>query len=277
MQKRLAYFGPAGTHTEQACITYDGVAVRIPFATIPLVAAAVDTGQADEGMVPIENSVGGSVSATLDLLIHESTLFIRRELVLPIKHFLLARRDADVRDIKVIFSHPQALEQCRDYLAEHFAQAEPIASMSTAAAVEEMLKRGGGAAAIGTERASILYDTEILARGIEDHPNNMTRFVVLAPKDSPRTGDDKTSICFSFDDDAPGILHSVLEEFAKRGINLTKIESRPTREEMGRYIFLADLEGHRKDTIVREALEEVRVQVSLLKVFGSYPRHRDPL
>jgi len=277
MPKRLAYFGPAGTHTEQACITYDRAAARIPFATIPLVAAAVDTGQADEGMVPIENSVGGSVSATLDLLIHDSTLFIRRELVLPIKHFLLARRGAEVRNIKVIFSHPQALEQCQGYLAEHFAQAEPIASMSTAAAVEEMLKRGGGAAAIGTERASTLYDTEILARGIEDHPNNMTRFVVLAPKDSPRTGDDKTSICFSFDDDAPGILHSVLEEFAKRGINLTKIESRPTREELGRYIFLADLEGHREDTIVREALDRVRVQVSLLKVYGSYPRHRDPL
>ena len=147
--------------------------------------------------------------------------------------------------------------------------------MSTASAVEEMLKRGNEAAAIGTERASVLYDTEILARGIEDYPNNMTRFVVLAPKDSTRTGDDKTSICFSFDDDAPGILHSVLDEFARRGINLTKIESRPTREELRRYIFLADLEVHREDAIIREALAGVRGQVSLLKVFGSYPRHRD--
>lgn len=275
MPKRLAYFGPAGTHTEQACITYDRAAARIPFATIPLVATAVDTDQADEGMVPIENSVGGSVSATLDLLIHDSALFIRRELVLPIKHFLLAPRGADAGGIKVIFSHPQALEQCRVYLADHFAQAEAVASMSTAAAVEEMLKRGGEAAAIGTERAGVLYDTDILARGIEDRPNNMTRFVVLAPEDSPRTGEDKTSICFSFDEDAPGILHSVLDEFARRGINLTKIESRPTREELGRYIFLVDLEGHREDTLLREALEGVRAQVSLLKVFGSYPRHRD--
>lgn len=275
MANRLAYLGPAGTHTEQACITYDGAAACIPFATIPLVAAAVDMGQADEGMVPIENSVGGSLSATLDLLIHDSTLFIRHELVLPIKHFLLARRGADAGGIKVIFSHPQALEQCRGYLAEHFHQAETRASMSTASAVEEMLELGGGAAAIGTERAGVLYDTDILARGIEDYPNNMTRFVVLAPKDSPRTGDDKTSICFSFDEDAPGILHSVLDEFARRGINLTKIESRPTREELGRYIFLADLEGHREDTLLREALEVVRAQVSLLKVFGSYPRHRD--
>jgi prephenate dehydratase len=239
------------------------------------VAAAVDRGQADEGMVPIENSVGGSVSATLDLLIHESALFIRRELVLPIKHFLLVRRGTDVSDIKVIFSHPQALEQCRVYLSEHFAHAEPIASMSTASAVEDMLKQRGEAAAIGTERAGVLYDTEVLARGIEDRRNNMTRFVVLSQKDSPRTGDDKTSICFSFDDDAPGILHSVLEELAKRRINLTKIESRPTGEELGRYIFLVDLEGHRDDTIVREALQGIRGQVTMLKVFGSYPRHRD--
>ena len=274
MPRRLAFFGPAGTNTEQACVTYDPKASRLPYPSIPLVAEAVDSGEADEGVVPIENSVGGSVSVTLDMLIHESSLHIRHELVLPIAHFLVVRPGTSPGDIKVIYSHPQALEQCRTYLAKHFPATDVVASMSTAAAVEEMLGQGGGAAAIATERASDLYEAEVLARGIEDYPNNMTRFVVLAPTDHPRTGDDKTSICFSFDQDAPGVLHSVLGEFARRRINLTKIESRPTRESLGSYIFLADMEGHRDDAIVREALDRVRGQVSMIKVFGSYPRYR---
>jgi prephenate dehydratase len=275
MARRLAFLGPAGTHTEQACIAYDRQATLMPYAAIPLVAVAVDSGEADEGVVPIENSVGGSVSATLDLLIHQSSPLIRHELVLAIKHFLVARRGTAEPDIKAIYSHPQALEQCRAYLSGHFPDATEVASMSTAAAVEEMLLRDGQAAAIATERAAALYDAEIVAAGIEDYQNNMTRFVVLAPSDHPRTGDDKTSICFSFDEDAAGILHSVLGEFAARDINLEKIESRPTREALGRYMFLVDLEGHREDALVRQALDRVREQVSTLRVFGSYPRHHD--
>ena len=275
MARRLAFLGPAGTYTEQACIAYDRGATLLPYATIPLVSAAVGSGEADEGVVPIENSVGGSVSATLDLLIHESSPRIRRELALPIRHFLVTRPGTVREEIKAIYSHPQALDQCRSYIGEHFPGAQEVASMSTAAAVTEMLAREGGAAAIATERAAALYDAEVLAGGIEDYPNNMTRFVVLAPEDHPRTGDDKTSICLSFDEDSPGILHSVLGEFSQRTINLTKIESRPTREALGRYIFLVDVEGHREDAILGQALDRVKEQVSMLKVFGSYPRHRD--
>ena len=271
--KRLAYLGPAGTNTEQACLTYDPGATRLSFPSIRAAAAAVDSGKADECVVPIENSLEGSVTNTLDLLIHDSTLFIRHELALPIKHYLVARDGSGTEDIRVIYSHPQALAQCRSFLSKSLPDAELVASMSTASAVEEMLRRGADAAAIATERAGSLYGAKILAQEIEDTPNNMTRFVVLAPTDHPRTGADKTSICFSFDEDAPGVLHSVLGEFAKRGINLAKIESRPTRQSLGRYIFLVDLEGHGEDAIVQKALSEVKSQVSMFKVFGSYPRY----
>ena len=274
--KRIAFLGPEGTFSEQACMTFDPRATRVPFPSIRGAAAAVDSGQADEAMVPIENSLEGAVTDTLDLLIHDSALFIRQELVLPIQHALVAAPGTGSKDIRAIYSHPQALAQCRSFLSENYPGAELLASMSTAAAVGEMLERKGGAAAIANERASSIYGAEVLTRDIEDNHNNVTRFVLLAPTDHPRTGADKTSLCFSFDEDAPGVLHAALGEFAKRGINLEKIESRPTKESLGRYIFLVDLEGHREDTVVQQALSRVQDQVSGLKVFGSYPRYRLP-
>ena len=272
-QRRLAFLGPAGTHSEQACLSYDPEASRLPFASIPAVVSAVDSGSADEAVVPIENSLEGSVTDTLDLLIHESSLFIRGELVQPIKNFLVADQGTRTEDIRVVYSHPQALAQCRSFLSTRFPDVQAVASMSTAAAVEDMLSRGHQAAAIATERASALYGATVLEREIDDNPNNQTRFVILAHEDQPPTGDDKTSVCFSFDDDAPGILHSVLGEFATRGINLTKIESRPTKQDLGRYVFLVDLIGHKEDQVVKDALTGVEGEVSMFKVFGSYPRH----
>ena len=273
MTRRVAFLGPEGTYTEQAALVHDPEATLLSFATIPAVASAVDSGIADQGVVPIENSLEGSVTFTLDLLIHESALFIRHELVLPIQHCLMARPETKPEDIKVIYSHPQALAQCRSFLEEYYSQAELVASLSTSAAVEEIRNSQMAAAAIANERSAALYGAEILAHGIQDDPNNVTRFVVLAPTDHPPTGVDKTTICFDFDSDSPGILHSVLGEFAERGINLTKIESRPTRSSLGRYIFLMDLEGHREDSVMTEALEVVRAQVSMLKILGSYPLH----
>ena len=273
MTKRVAYLGPAGTYTEQAALNHDPEATLVPYPSIPAVAEAVDSGHADEGVVPIENSLEGAVTFTLDLLIHEYTLLIRHEVVLSIEHCLVAKPGTRAEEIKVVYSHPQALAQCRAFLAERFPKAVLVASLSTSAAVEEMQKSESAAAAIANQRAATLYGAEVLARGVEDSPNNLTRFVVLAPTDHPPTGCDKTSICFDFDNDAPGILYSVLGEFAKRGINLAKIESRPTRRGLGRYIFLVDLEGHREDLIIREALDVVKAQVSMLKIFGSYPMH----
>ena len=276
MSKRLAFLGPAGTHTEQAGLFYDPEATLLPFAPIPAVAAAVESGLADECVVPIENSLEGSVTDTLDLLVHDSTLSIRQELVLPISHHLVASEETGSRDIRIIYSHPHALAQCRSYLSEHFPDAELVASLSTAAAVQEMMKGGLEAGAIATERASVIYGAKVLANGIEDSTNNLTRFVVLAPTDHAPTGSDKTSVCFSFDEDAPGILHSVLGEIARRKINLAKIESRPTRESLGRYIFLVDLDGHRENPLIKETLDSVRGQVSMFKILGSYPRYSRP-
>ena len=270
--KRLAYFGPAGTFTEEAALAYDAQAQLLPFATIAAVASAVEAGMADEGVVPIENSLEGSVSATLDLLIHESSLVIRREVILPIDHYLMVVPGTQVGDVKAVYSHPQAMGQCRRFLERCFPKAQMVAALSTAAAVEEMLASPIPAAAIATRRAAELYGAQILASRIQDQASNETRFVVLAREDHRRTGQDKTSLCFYIPYDRPGTLVGILEEFSQRGINLAKIESRPSRETLGRYIFLVDLEGHRTDPIVAEALETVRAKSSMFKVFGSYPR-----
>lgn len=272
MTQRLSYFGPAGTYTEEAAHLYDAQAELIPFSTIPAVCQAVSDGAVDAGVVPIENSIEGSVVNTLDFLINESDLAIRYEIVLPIEHCLMVRPGADPAVLQVIFSHPQSLAQCRHYLEDHYPAARPTASLSNAAAVTEMLSSPVPAAAIGPQRAAHLYGAEIIDRGIQDRANNMTRFVVVAPTDHAPTGQDKTSICFSFAQDAPGSLYQALGVFALRGLNLVKIESRPTKESLGRYNFLVDCAGHRANPAVQEALTVLAGQVSSLKIFGSYPR-----
>jgi prephenate dehydratase len=273
MAKRIAYLGPQGTFTEDAALLHDKTAQLIPFPSIPAVAVAVTSGMAEEGVVAIENSLEGSVTDTLDLLIHESGVFIRKELVLPIEHYLLVKPGTEAGEVKVLYSHPQALGQCRNVIERCFPKVNVVAALSNAAAVEEMMASTHSAAAIGTRRAAELYGAEILARGIQDKASNVTRFVVLALTDHPPTGSDKTSLCFSFADDRPGVLCEVLQKFAERNINLAKIESRPSKESLGRYIFLIDIEGHHDDSLVSEVLKQVREVTSLFKVFGSYPRY----
>ncbi len=273
MAKRIAYLGPQGTFTEDAALLHDKTAQLIPFPSIPAVAVAVVSGMAEEGVVAIENSLEGSVTDTLDLLIHESGVFIRKELVLPIEHYLLVKQGTEAGSVKVLYAHPQALGQCRNVIERCFPKVNVVAALSNAAAVEEMMVSTHPAAAIGTRRAAEIYDAEILARGIQDKASNVTRFVVLALTDHPPTGSDKTSLCFSFADDRPGVLCEVLQKFAERNINLAKIESRPSKESLGRYIFLIDIEGHHDDSLVSEVLKQVREVTSLFKVFGSYPRY----
>ncbi len=272
---RLAFLGPPGTFSEEAALRYDPEAQLLPFVSISAVAAAVDSGMADEGVVPIENSLEGSVTETLDTLIHDSLLSVRNEIVLPIENVLLVRPGATAAGIKAVFSHPQALAQCRGFIERCFPKAALEAALSTAAAVEEMMGRED-AAAIGNRRAAELYGAEVLAEGIQDRATNLTRFVVLAGEDHPPTGDDKTSLAFAFAvEDRPGLLASALEEFSRRGINLSKIESRPSKERLGVYIFLADLDGHRTEQPLAESLERVRQKCSFFRVLGSYPRYRE--
>lgn len=273
MRKSIAYLGPPGTFSEEAAISYQSDAELIPFSSISQVVSAVDKGVVGEGIVPIENSIEGSVTDTLDLLIHEVNLLLKTELVLSIEHHLLSQKEVNLSDIQMIFSHPQVISQCRKFLERSLPQAKVTPALSTAAAVEQMMSYPEEkVGAIGTQRAANLYGAHTLLRCIQDYPQNLTRFVVVAKEDHTWTGNDKTSLCFSFSEDCPGLLYGVLQEFAQKNINLTKIESRPSKESLGRYIFLVDLEGHREEEVIAQVLRKVKLRSSQFKILGSYPR-----
>ncbi|MCY3542697.1 MAG: prephenate dehydratase [Chloroflexi bacterium] len=272
MARRLAYLGPPGTYSEEAALLYDCDAELVAAASLPGVIDSLHIGEADEGIVPIENSLEGAVTFTADLLIHETQFKIKSELVLPIHHCLFAKEGADLDAIEVVYSHPQSLGQCRDYLRRRFPDATRMPSLSNSAAVGEMVDSELNAVAIAGKRAASFFDVQIIDESVEDNHSNATRFIVLASEDGAPTGNDKTSICFHFDADRPGSLVGVLMEFSDRGINLNKIESRPTRLSLGRYFFLADIEGHHEDEEVRHALEAIAEKASTMKVLGSYPK-----
>ena len=276
MPGSVAYLGPAGTFTEQAVHLYKPDAVLHSFTSIHGVALAVVSGISDEGVVPIENSLQGSVNETLDILISERQLFIRRELVLPIEHCLLIMPDTRVADIEVVYSHPQALGQCREFLERCFPKAQLVASLSTSAAVADMKESNHASASIAPYGAAELNDVRVLAKNIQDNDSNVTRFVVLADRDSQPTGWDKTSLCFSFAEDKPGLLYEAFGEFVRRDVNLAKVESRPSKHHLGEYIFLVDVDGHREEPDVKEAIDALKKRCSMFRVFGSYPRWTDP-
>ena len=269
---RVAYLGPQGTFSEQAALDYARGAELIACRSITASAVSVLQGEADEAVCPIENSYQGAVTDTLDVLLHEEGLHIRQELTLDIVHNLMVKPGVVLAAVRRVYSHPQALGQCRRYLEQYLPHAELAASLSTAEAVEQAIASDVPSAAIAPRRSAELYGAQILAPGIQDDDNNVTRFVVLGKSDHPRTGNDLTSVAMAFSQDRPGQLFGVLKEFAERNINLTKIESRPTRLGLGKYYFLMDIEGHREDPILAEVLGNIRKKASLLKVFGSYPR-----
>ena len=269
---RLAYLGPRGTNTEAAAVGYDPTAELVPVASVAAAAQAVRGGEADAAVCAIENSIEGSVRETVDMLLRADTaLQIYGETVLPIRHALVAAHGADPAAATVVYSHPQALAQCRQRLSQLAPGARPMAALSTAAAIESALAQPG-ALAVSTARAASIYGAAVLADDIADETGNATRFVVLAPEDHAPTGDDKTSIAFTTAHDLPGTLVSVLQEFSERGLNLTHVESRPTRLALGTYVFLLDLEGHRTDAPVADALAATDAQTESLRVLGSYPR-----
>ncbi len=272
MARTLAFLGPHGTYTEEAALHYDPGAELRPYPNISAVGRAVAEGETDEGVAPIENSIEGSVNFTLDLLVSENSLLIRYEIVIPIEHYLMGKPGTRLEDVEVVYSHPQALAQCREYLERNFTNAERSASLSTAQAVGDAMSSDLPSAAIAPYRSAALYQAEILASGIQDVAANATRFVVLSKADHEPTGNDKTSLFFTFSEDLPGQLYAVMGEFAKREINLAKIESRPTKQSLGQYVFLVDCDGHRDDPLMRDAIEEIQRRVSSLRVLGSYPK-----
>ena len=271
MAATIGFLGPPGTYSEEAALLYDPSADRY-YPTITAVGEAVAAGEIDEGIVPIENSLAGAVIFTLDLLIDQPKLFIRGEIDLPIEHYLLAKPGTDPSEVKVIYSHPQALAQCRGYLEKNYPNAEQMASLSTVLCVTDSFESSVPAAAISPRRASELYDVDILDRGIQDEKSNVTRFAVLGLSDHEPTGQDKTSMAFTFEEDTPGLLYRVLREFGQRDINLFKIESRPTKKYLGEYIFLMDCAGHREESPMKEALAALSEPISMLRILGSYPR-----
>jgi prephenate dehydratase len=271
----IAYLGPPGTFSEEAALAYAGAlpaATTLPMASIPAVVTAIETGAASVGLLPIENLLEGSVTFTLDLLIHETSLQISGEIVIPIRQYLLARPGLPLNEVQVLYAHPQSLGQCRKFIERCLPGVATVASLSNSAAPAEALADARPAAAIGTLRAAELTGAAVLARDIADTLSNVTRFIVLAGQDAPPTGDDKTSFCFGFREDRAGTLVAALQELAAEQINMTKLESRPSKAVLGQYIFLVDVNGHRADAHVARALERIREHTGMLKVFGSYPR-----
>lgn len=268
---KVAFLGPRGTFCEQAARKFfSGLpAIFIEYLTIKDVFRAVLSNEVDYGVVPVENSTEGSISLTLDLLLNYD-IKIYGEIEQKAVHNLIVKPGTKLKNIKIILSHPQALAQCKRFLEENLPKAKIKEVSSTSAAVKA-LKRLKNAAAIGSELAAEIYGCEILAKGIEDNPENYTRFFVLSKKDREPSGNDKTSIIFSVEH-VPGALFRALEPFAKRKINLTKIESRPTRKKPWDYVFFVDFEGHKNEPHCKEALEELKRICSFIKILGSYPK-----
>jgi len=267
---RVAYLGPEGTFSGQAAKKFFGQnAIYKSLSSIQDVFEAVDLKEILYGVVPVENSIEGSVNVTLDLL-RMSNLKIYGEIEEKIKHNLIASPGTKKHDLKVVISHQQALAQCRKYLKEQFPRVKVKQTDSTALAVRKVrtLKY---AAAIGTEFAAKVYGMKIVAREIGDYSNNFTRFFVLSSNDFKPTGNDKTSIMFSAKH-VPGALFKALEPFASRNINLSKIESRPLRQKPWEYVFFVEFKGHRRDSKCKEALQSLKKNCEFLKVLGSYRR-----
>jgi prephenate dehydratase len=272
---RVAFLGPAGTFTEEALRASSvGDVEELPYPTVYETVMAVQEGQADRAVVPIENSLEGGVAATLDALATEAVrVRISAELVHPIHHCLVARQQLELGQIERVISHPQATAQCAHFLRERLPAAERVTAASTAEAVREVRDAAEPWAALGSRLSAELYGCAILAENVEDHPDNLTRFVWLAPESAVPDGEPtKTSIVlWGFNDQSPGALMRVLSEFAERDVNLTRIESRPRRGALGHYMFFVDLEGAESEPRVGAALDALRGRVETLRVLGSYP------
>jgi prephenate dehydratase len=267
---KIGVLGPEGTYSEKAARQWSrGMpeATLVYFSDFEDILRAVEAGELDAGVVPVENSLEGAVAQVMDLLLR-LRIVITAEINEPIRHCLVGRGEGEVR---IILSHPQALAQCRQYLREHYPGAEvrTTGSTSHAARLSQEFPEMAAIAEAGTAEK---YGLRVLAREIQDASDNITRFVVAGRTLPVATGRDKTSLAIYLQRDRPGALFSILQEFACRGINLTRIESRPSRRALGDYYFYIDLEGHVSDPAVKEALAGIEEKAAMVKVLGSYPR-----
>lgn len=266
----VAFQGEKGAYSEMAVYSFFGKTVRVkPCRDFKDVFESVQKQETEHGVVPVENSLEGSINQTYDLFLTYD-LKVCGEVIVRVSHCLLANAGTTLKQVKTVYSHPQALAQCRNFLEK--SGWELIPTYDTAGSAKMLKeKRLKDAAAIASERAAELYGLKILAREIEDNQNNYTRFFVLSMQDSPVTGKDKTSIIFAAAH-KPGTLYQALGEFAKRGVSLTKIESRPTKQTPWEYNFYLDFEGHRSEPRCVEALAALKKYSAFVKILGSYPK-----
>ncbi|HVJ22147.1 MAG TPA: prephenate dehydratase [Polyangiaceae bacterium] len=264
---RVAYFGPAGTHTHAAARSAFPDADEVDLPTIAAVIEAVASGSAEAGVVPIENSTEGGVTSTQDSLL-QNDVKLKGEIVLEIAQ-CLGTREQHLSSIRRVYSHPQGLAQCRRWLAQNLPQAELVAAASTSSAARQAATEPG-TAAISSALAAKLNGLTVLAE-VQDRAENATRFVIVAREDAAPTGRDKTSLAFTTAHER-GALRRALEAFDAEDINLTRIESRPAPGRRWEYVFFTDIEGHRSEPQVTRALERLGAQCSSVKVLGSYPR-----
>lgn len=264
---RVSYLGPVATFTHLAGLKKFGSQVEYkPANTITDVFSEVERGNCDYGVVPVENSIEGAVNHTLDMLV-DSDLKICSEILLDISHNLMAK--CPLNQIKRIYSKSQVFGQCRLWLESNLPTRELIDSSSTTRAAE-IAQKEKGSAAIASSLAARVYKLNVLAESIEDSPHNMTRFLVIGKNEAKQTGKDKTSVVFSIKDRV-GALHDMLLSFKAAKINLTKIESRPSKKKVWDYYFFMDMEGHKNDIIVKKALDKLEKKCYFLKILGSYP------
>ena len=272
---RVGFMGPHGTFTEQALLSQPDLAAADtrPFDSIPDVLNGLVTGEVDLGFVPIENAIEGAVNVTQDALAFDLDLRIQREVVLDVQLNLLALPGTQLADIHTVVSFPVAVAQCRSFLREHIPDAEIQAATSTAEAARQVgEQRLEGVATISNPLAAELYGLEAIAEAVEDHTGNQTRFLLLAREGVPGpSGHDKTSVVVFQRANEPGSLLAILHEFAARNIDLSRLESRPTRRVLGDYCFLLDFEGHIGDEVVADCLRDLKMKQGDIKFLGSYP------
>lgn len=268
---KVAYLGPKATFSHLATMQRFGYSAElVPQKSIPAVFEEVEKGNASYGVVPVENSTEGVISYTLDMFM-ESELKITAEVLLEVHHDLLSRTGR-MEDIRKVYSHPQPIAQCRRWLNENLPDV-PLIDVASTAVAAQMVAEDPTAAAVAGELAASMYGLTVVRKRIEDQVNNITRFLVIGKNMVERSGDDKTTLMFAVKDEV-GILYRMLEPFATRGINLSKIESRPMKKKAWEYVFFLDLAGHISDPSIAEAVEDLKQCCQFVKVLGAYPKAR---